>query len=88
MKTIAKHIQTRCSLTVGDIMAVLSELNDVIGEELQNGRQVHIKGLGYFAPTLGVEGEVTEDMKLQIRNRRVRFKSVSFRPDKGCYRHP
>ena len=82
MKTIAKHIQTRCSLTVGDIMAVLSELNDVIGEELQNGRQVHIKGLGYFAPTLGVEGEVTEDMKLQIRNRKVRFKSVSFRPDK------
>ena len=26
MKSIAKHIQTHCSLTVGDIMAVLSEL--------------------------------------------------------------
>lgn len=81
-KTIAKRIQARSSLTAGDIIAVLSELNDVIGEELQNGRQVHINGLGYFAPTLGVEGEVTEDMKLQIRNRKVRFKSVSFRPDK------
>lgn len=81
-KTIAKRIQARSSLTAGDIIAVLSELNDVIGEELQNGRQVHINGLGYFAPTLGVEGEVTEDMKLQIRNRKVRFKSGSFRPDK------
>lgn len=81
-KTIAKRIQARSSLTAGDIIAVLSELNDVIGEELQNGRQFHINGLGYFAPTLGVEGEVTEDMKLQIRNRKVRFKSVSFRPDK------
>lgn len=81
-KTIAKRIQARSSLTTGDIIAVLSELNDVIGEELQNGRQVHINGLGYFSPTLGIEGEVTEEMKPQIRNRKVRFKSVSFRPDK------
>ena len=81
-KTIAKHIQQRCSLTVGDIVGVLSELSDVIGYEMQNGRQVHLKGLGYFAPTLGVDGEVTADMKLQVRNRKVRFKSVSFRPDK------
>ena len=82
MKTILKRIEARCSLTAGDVMAVLSELNDVIGEELQNGRQVHLQGLGYFAPTLSVDGEVTEDMKLQIRNRKVRFKGVSFRPDK------
>ena len=81
-KTIAKHIQQRCSLTVGDIVGVLSELSDVIGYEMQNGRQVHLKGLGYFAPTLGVDGEVTADIKLQVRNRKVHFKSVSFRPDK------
>ena len=81
-KTIAKHIQQRCSLTVGDIVGVLSELSDVIGYEMQNGRQVHLKGLGYFAPTLGVDGEVTADIKLQDRNRKVSFKSVSFRPDK------
>ena len=55
MKTILKRIEARCSLTAGDVMAVLSELNDVIGEELQNGRQVHLEGLGYFAPTLGVK---------------------------------
>ena len=49
-KTIAKHIQQRCSLTVGDIVGVLSELSDVIGYEMQNGRQVHLKGLGYLHP--------------------------------------
>ncbi len=81
-KTLAKHIQQRCSLTEGDIMAVLCELNDVIGYEIRQGRQVHIDGLGFFTPSLRVEGRITPDMPLKIRNRKVRFKGVSFRMDK------
>lgn len=81
-KTLARHIQNRCSLTQGDILAVLAELNDVIGYELREGRQVHIEGLGYFVPTLSVEGRVTPGMPLRERNRKVRFKGIAFRMDK------
>ena len=81
-KTLARHIQNRCSLTQGDILAVLAELNDVIGYELREGRQVHIEGLGYFVPTLSVEGRVTPDMPLRERNRKVRFKGIAFHMDK------
>lgn len=47
-KTLARLIQQRCSLTPGDVLAVLNELNEVIGYELREGRQVHIDGLGFF----------------------------------------
>ena len=82
-KTIAKRIQERSSLTAGDIIAVLSELNDVIGEELQNGRQVHLEGLGYFAPTLGVNGEVTEE----LLNKGTIHQAV-YVPAPGCFGTP
>lgn len=85
-KVLAERIQNRCSLTPGDVMAVLTELNDVIGYELREGRQVHIEGLGYFAPTLSVEGRVTPDMPLRERNRKVRFKGIAFRMDKELRR--
>lgn len=80
-KTLARLIQQRCSLTPGDVLAVLNELNEVIGYELREGRQVHIDGLGYFAPTLTVEGRATPDIPLMKRNRMVRFKGVAFRMD-------
>ena len=81
-KVLARHIQDRCSLTQGDVLAVLTELNDVIGYELREGRQVHIDGLGYFVPTLSVEGRITPDMPLRQRNRKVYFKGIAFRMDK------
>ena len=81
-KVLARHIQDRCSLTQGDVLAVLTELNDVIGYELREGRQVHIDGLGYFVPTLSVEGRIAPDMPLRKRNRKVYFKGIAFRMDK------
>ena len=86
-KTVIRHIQQRSSLTPGEVLAVLTELSDILGEELQEGRQVHIKGVGYFAPTLAVDGRVTPDMPLRERNRKVRFKGISFRMDKQLKQH-
>ena len=81
-KAVVSKIQQRSSLTPGDVVAVLTELSQIVGEELQEGRQVHIDGLGYFSPTLTVEGRITPDIPLRDRNRKVRFKGVSFRMDK------
>lgn len=75
---LAKEIQSRCSLTAGDVKATLEELSQVIAEKLSNGERVHIKGLGYFqmalqCPPVGNPKE--------IRAESIRFKSVSFRPE-------
>lgn len=80
---LIEHIQQHSSLTPGDVLAVLSELSHTVGEYLSEGCQVHVEGLGYFSPTLAVEGKVTPDMPLRDRNRKVRFKDISFRMDKG-----
>lgn len=81
-KSVVRKIQQHSSLTSGDVVAVLTELSQIVGEELQEGRQVHIDGLGYFTPALTVEGRITPEMPLRERNRKVRFKGVNFRMDK------
>ena len=37
-------------LTVGDVMNAIDCLAQICGEELRDGHEVHIEGLGYFAP--------------------------------------
>lgn len=76
---IAKRIQRRCSLTDIDVAAVLDALSSVMAEELQEGKRVHLDGLGYFHITLAVEGEIEAHTKL--RNTKVRMKAVKFRAD-------
>ena len=80
--TLVEYIRERCTLTPGDIKAVLMELNEVVGAQLREGRRVHIEGLGYLFPTLEADGKVTPDMKMQKRSALVRFKGISFRMDK------
>lgn len=54
---IRRKIQKRSSLTETDVSAVLDALSHVMGEELSEGRQVHLDGIGYFYPTLKSEKE-------------------------------
>lgn len=49
---VRRKIQERCSLTETDVTAVLDALSHVLGQELGDGRQVHLDGIGYFHPTL------------------------------------
>ena len=75
---LIRNIHSRCTLTSGDIRAVLISLSEVIVEELQEGRRVNIEGLGYLQMTLECP-----DIKSpkEIRAESVRFKSVAFRPE-------
>lgn len=41
-------IHERSSLTVGDVKSALDTLAQLFGEELREGREVHLKGIGYF----------------------------------------
>ena len=74
---VRRKIQERCSLTETDVTAVLDALSHVLGQELGDGRQVHLDGIGYFHPTLKCIEEVTATQKYQSSLKRYQ---VSCRP--------
>ena len=76
---VRAKIQTRCSLTKTDVSAVLDALSHILGEELADGRQVHLDGIGYFYPTLKCTEVVTRETKR--KNTKVELKSIKFRAD-------
>ena len=74
-----KEIHDRSSLSVGDVKNVIDNLTRICGQELCEGREVHIEGLGYFAPTLETTEKVTRTTK--YKHQKIRLKTISFRPD-------
>ena len=78
---VRRKIQERCSLTETDVTAVLDALSHVLGQELGDGRQVHLDGIGYFHPTLKCIEGVTAETKR--KNTKVRLKGIKFRADQA-----
>lgn len=76
---LCQTIHKRSSLTVGDVKSALSSLTEIIAEELRDGREVHIEGLGFFAPTLQATQKVTGNTP--NKSTKVRLKGISFRSD-------
>ena len=79
MRQLYNRVHARSSLTVGDVMNAIDCLTQICGEELRNGHEVHIEGLGYFAPTLEATQKVTRSTP--NKHLKLRLKSISFRPD-------
>ena len=77
---IRHKIQARSSLTETDVSAVLDALSHIMGEELAEGRQVHLDGIGYFHPTLKCEEGIT--METKRKNEKVKLKGIKFRAAK------
>lgn len=78
-KDLCSRIQSRCTLNEVDVTAVLDALSQVMGEELCEGRQVHLDGIGYFYPTLTATEEIAADTPR--RNTKVKLKGIQFRSD-------
>lgn len=76
---LRRRIQQRCTLTETDVIAVLDALSHIMGEELADGRQVHLDGIGYFYPTLTTTEPVTTETKR--KSTKVKLKSIQFRAD-------
>ena len=74
------RIQKYCTLTETDVIAVLDALSHAMGEELAEGRQVHLDGIGFFRPNLVSTEPVTE--KTKRKNTKVRLKGIVYRPDR------
>lgn len=56
LSRIADLIQQNCTAKRSDVLAVLTELIDVMGEQLRDGKQVRIDGIGTFRPSLKADG--------------------------------
>ena len=72
---LAKEISGSCTLTVHDIKAVISALEERIFKSLRNGQSARFGDLGSFHPTLSSSGAATEEefSKENIRGVKVRF---------------
>ena len=78
-KDLRSRIQSRCTLNEVDVTAVLDALSQVMGEELCEGRQVHLDGIGYFRPCLTSTEPVTIATKRKAT--KVKLKAIQFRAD-------
>ena len=78
---LRRKIQDRCSLNETEGPAERAALSHVLGQELSDGRQVHLDGIGYFHPTLKCIEGVTAETKR--KNTKVRLKGIKFRADQA-----
>ena len=76
---LCRMIHGRSSLSVGDVKNAFELLAQICGEELREGREVHIEGLGYFAPILRSTQKVTRSTKNKWS--KMELKTIGFRPD-------
>lgn len=75
---IAQNIHKRCTLTMSDIKAVLSELHDELVFHLCHGNNVHLEGIGYFRLTLSAPKEINPT---NMHRQSIGIKAVDFRAD-------
>lgn len=61
LEKIAERIQRNCSLKKSDVMGVLTEMVEVMNDEMQNSNKVKIDGLGTFY--IGIRSSGTIDEK-------------------------
>ena len=75
LSQLAQEISSSCTLTVHDIKAVISALEESIFKALRNGQSTRFGDLGSFHPTLSSTGAATKDefSKANLRGLKVRF---------------
>ena len=76
---LTKKIEKFSALSEADIRGVIIALENVIQDELTNGKIIRLDKLGSFYPSLSSEGVVTEK-DFTVAN--IRLARVNYRPGK------
>ena len=79
LETLAARIQRNCTAKKSDVMAVLTELVEVMQDELQEGRRVKLDGFGSFK--IGISTTGAESPKLFTPTKNVKGVHVLFQPE-------
>lgn len=79
LEDLAKRIERNCTAKRSDVMAVLTELVEVMTDELENSHAVKLNGFGTFR--VGISGKsVTKPEEFDI-NKNVRNIHLNFFPE-------
>lgn len=79
IKQLAAVMQNNCTVKKSDILAVLTELSEVMKQELQNGNRVKIDGLGTFK--IGLRSKGAEDIEKFNASEHIIGSHVIFLPE-------
>jgi predicted histone-like DNA-binding protein len=88
IKELAAVMQNNCTVKHSDIVAVLSELSEVMKQELQRGNRVRIDGLGTFKVNIRSKGAKTAQEFSAAENilgTRINFRPESFVNTNGSH---
>lgn len=78
-KQIEQHIEQACTLTRGDVQAVMTSLHDLIVTELSHGARFYIPEVGYLS--LSVTTELPEHRGMdKMTGNDIRLRNINFKP--------
>ena len=80
MKDIAREIQDISSMRKSDVMAVLTELPDVMNKMLQEGHRVKLDGFGSFK--IGIKTTPADSVKDFSVTKNIKSSHILFQPDR------
>lgn len=77
-KLLAKKLAAHCGISTGVALAVLEDMGEIMGELLQEGKDINISSLGRFSLSIGCDEDVysdTKNSKQKVAVRGVRFQA-------------
>lgn len=83
LQAIAKEIEGRSALSLGDVQSVLSNLAEVLPAFLKLGQSVNLEGFGSFRVSVSSEGTTTPE---ELNARHVKGVKLVFLPSTGLKR--
>ncbi|MDR2796610.1 MAG: HU family DNA-binding protein [Spirochaetaceae bacterium] len=84
IKAIAKEIEGRSALSLGDVQSVLSNLVEVLPVFLKLGQSVNLEGFGSFRVAVSSEGTATPE---ELNARHIKGAKLRFLPSAGLRRN-
>jgi predicted histone-like DNA-binding protein len=84
IKDIAKEIEGRSALSLGDVQSVLSNLVEVLPVFLKLGQSVNLEGFGSFHVSVSSEGTATRE---ELNARHIKGVKLLFLPSTDLKRN-
>ena len=79
LEILAERIQRNCTAKKSDVQAVLTELVEVMADELKAGRRVKLNGFGSFK--IGIRSKGAESPKQYSATKHITGVRVNFQPE-------
>lgn len=79
------QIQEACSLTSGDIRAVMAEIRSLLVRELSSGARFHLPGIGWLSLAAGLDKN-GNDPDHKITGKDVYLRGIQFKPEGNLFK--